>query len=160
MTKRLEHKVSFRLGSDAWRALEALSKSLKEEIGSVARKHLTAELLRVEVKKDLTTLLSVQNSEFQDFKKHLETLFLKHNLSSHSRRILRVLRSKTKRIESRYPAIENLIVELNKNMLGALDSLRELLINISGRQEKLASVLGRLCDVIDELKHEVERIGA
>lgn len=160
MTKRLEHKLSFRLGNDAWKALNEQSKELKEEVGAVARKYLTAELLREDVKRDLSILLNTQNSEFKDFKKHLEALFLKHNLSSHSRRILRVLRQKTNRIESRYPAIENLIVELNKNVLGALDALRDLIVNIAGRQEKLASVLSRLCDVIDELKHEVERVGA
>ena len=160
MSKRLEHMLCVRLGNEAWKALEEQCKSAKEEFATRARRLLTAELLRSDLKSDFSLMLKTQSTEFHDSKEQIETLLQKHNFNSHSRAILRSIRSKAKRIDSRYPMIEGMIVELNKNVLAALDSLRELLVTVAGRQEKLTSILARLCEVIDELKHEVERVGA
>lgn len=64
------------------------------------------------------------------------------------------------RLENHLKQLNSTLLGLSDNTMGALEALRDLVGNVGTRQEKLANVLQRLCEIIEELKHEVERVGA
>lgn len=160
MTKRLEHMVSIRLGNEAWKALEAQSKHLKEEVAGVARRLLTTELFKAEAYAEINKVIDRQGAELKDFRSELEKLLNVNSSLKHRQQILRFIKQKMFRLESHFRQLNATMLELSNNTMGALEALRDLVASVGTRQEKLAGVLQRLCEIIEELKHEVERVGA